>query len=74
MHDAHADSRSVLLDGPWWLVGLLVVVVTVLTFGSAPWKWVVLPVAVLFLWVPRGARWWSAVRRSMTAFRDGLRS
>jgi hypothetical protein len=74
VYDARGGGRSAILDGPWWLGGLGVLVATVLTFGSDPWKWLVGLVAALFLWLPAGLRWGSAIHRSVRAFREGLRS
>jgi hypothetical protein len=63
-----------MLDGPWWLGLTVVVVVSVLVFGGNPWKWIVLPIAAALLWLPFVVRWVVALTRSMTAFREGLRS
>ncbi len=74
MYDAHAGSRNVVLDGPWWLGLAAVVVVSVLVFGSGPWKWLAVPVAAILFWIPSGVRWTLALARSVSAFRDGYRS
>jgi hypothetical protein len=65
---------DILLDGPWWLGLLFLVVVTVLSFGSTPWKWLVVPVAVFFFWLPGCIRWGLGLWRSVGAFREGYRS
>jgi hypothetical protein len=62
------------MDGPWWLAVLLVVALAVLTFGNSPWKWVGVPVLVVFGSLPLCVRWISAIWQSVTAFREGLRS
>jgi hypothetical protein len=74
VYDAHSGSRSPILDGPWWLSLTALVVVSVLVFGSNPWKWVVLPFAAALLWLPYVAHWVVALSRSVTAFREGFRS
>jgi uncharacterized membrane protein YccC len=74
VYGAQAGSRSPILDGPWWLGLTVVVVVSVLVFGSNTWKWIVLPVAAALLWLPFLARWIVALTRSVTAFREGFRS
>lgn len=74
VYDAQAGSRSPMLDGPWWLGLTAVVVISVLVFGSSPWKWTVLPIAAALLWVPFVVRWVVALTRSVTAFREGFRS
>ena len=62
---SHADD---------WLGLTAVVVVSVLVFGSNPWKWIVLPVAAALLWLPFLVRWIVALTGSVTAFREGFRS
>lgn len=74
VYDAQAGSRSPMLDGPWWLGLTAVVVMSVLVFGSSPWTWIVLPIAAGLFWLPFVARWVVALTRSVTAFREGLRS
>jgi hypothetical protein len=63
-----------MLDGPWWLGLTAVVVMSVLVFGSSPWTWIVLPIAAGPFWLPFVGRWVVALTRSVTAFREGLRS
>src|SRR3569623_3418995 len=74
VYDAQAGGREPLLDGPWWLGLLLVVAVSVLTFGSSPWKWLVVPLLAAFFWLPFCVRWGSALWRSVISFREGFRS
>lgn len=74
VYDAGAGGRSPILDGPWWLAVVGLVVVTVLTLGSSPWTWLVLPIAALFFWIPFCIRWILALWRSVGAFREGFRS
>jgi len=44
VYDAHADSRSAMLDGPWWLALMAVGVVSVLFFVSGQWRLLMVPV------------------------------
>lgn len=74
VYDAQGGRRWPVLDGPWWLSVLFLVVVTALTFGSSPWKWLVLPIAAAFFWLPSCVRWGSAIWRSVIAFGEGFRS
>ena len=74
VYDAGAGSRSPVLDGPWWLGALGLSVVTVLTFGNNPWKWLVLPIAAVLFWLPFCIRWSLAIWHSVDAFREGFRS
>jgi hypothetical protein len=74
VYDAGAGGRSPTLDGPWWLTALSLIVVTVMISGTGPWKWLVLPVAALFFWLPFCVRWSVALWRSVGAFREGFRS
>jgi hypothetical protein len=74
VYDAQAGSRSPILDGPWWLGLTAVVVISVLVFGSSPWKWIVLPIGAALLWLPFVVHWVVALTRSVTAFRVGFRS
>jgi len=74
VYDAQAGGRSPMLDGPWWLGILAIVVTSVFVFGSAPWTWLVVPIAAAVFWLPFCVRWAVALGRSVTAFRDGFRS
>jgi hypothetical protein len=74
VYDAHGGSRSPLLDGPWWLGITTALALAVLVFGDSPWKWLAAPVAVALFWLPLGIRWAVALRRSVSAFREGYQS
>src|SRR5262249_33274875 len=74
VYDAQAGSRTPILDGPWWLGPTVILVMAVLVFGSTPWKWIVLPVAAVLLWLPLCVRWVVSLSRSVSAFREGFRS
>jgi hypothetical protein len=73
VYDAQGGSRSPVLDGPWWLGLIGVVVVAVLVLDSEPWKWLVVPIAAAFFWLPFYVRWVLALSRSVRAFREGFR-
>lgn len=73
VYSAHAGSRSPLLDGPWWLVVSIGGAVAVAIIWSGPLKWIALAILAFLFWLPLGYRWISAIWRSGSAFREGLR-
>ena len=69
-----AGSRNPILDGPWWLGAVVLASMVGLAVVDGPWRWLILPVAILFILVPLGIRWAVALGRSVGAFREGYRS
>jgi uncharacterized membrane protein YgcG len=74
VHQGQAGSRSPVLDGPWWVGLMIAVALAALVFGSAPWKWIAVPIVVVLLWLPFCVRWALALGRAVGAFREGFRS
>jgi len=74
VYDAQADSRTPILDGPWWIGITAAAALSVLAFGAAPWKWLALPFVAVLLWLPLVARWLVALWKMGRAVREASRS
>ena len=69
-----ASAGNPLFNGPLWLRVLFALVIAVEVFlGTNPWRLVVLPILLLFWWLPLIVRWGAAISKMPRAFRDGLR-
>lgn len=73
VYSAYANGRWPILDGPLWLALVVVaVVVALVLLGDSPWRWVFIPIGVLFVSVPLWIRWCVALWKSVHAFREEL--
>lgn len=74
VYEGWAGSRNPILDGPWWLGAVVLASIAVHAVVEGPWRWLILPVAFVFILLPLGIRWAVALGRSAGAFQDGLSS
>lgn len=72
--DANAGTKTPVLDGPWWLAGALVLAIVTFNVAPDPWRWIAVPVLVIFGLLPFVAHWVVALARAIPEFRKGYRN